>query len=380
MAEPLAPFAVARDAGSRDAPRLRTTSSFGQSIVPANRRLGTFAVDLGLSLEGEPAVIQRDYLMARILSRVGSKLTELKSDRKCHLVLSADYYPYLRGFLSKSNSSDASDDARFACITIFRAALNQISVDKDDLISEVLLDLHSDLVRNRQTGPDVARKLPVLAATRILNETIRRLYDGSGLAHALLSADPDELAKIGPTEFLTWFRGVFDRSSVRLISEDQQMWPVLGVTSENEMPLLPEMPLLKPVNHAFAVRDLDTSAIRATVLIAIDPPAGGKVRDEALVKYCPGLSEAADENVKENSTKFHCWFQDLFGRETWAAIYFDADEGADTALRQRARQIAEDPAIIDLAAKRSEGGRPGRPYVVVFGNAEEGSSLLNRVR
>jgi len=99
----------------------------------------------------------------------------------------------------------------------------------------------------------------------------------------------------------------------------------------------------------------------------------GKVRNEALAKYCPGLSKVSDQNVEEKEVGRRCWFQDFFGRETWAAIYFDANEGSDNSLKQRATQIAADQAIVDLTAKRrSNDGRPGRPYVVMFRNAEEG--------
>jgi len=367
IAEPQAADAVSQQTGTAEPRRLGTVSSFGQLVVPPSRRLGTFAVDLGLSPNAEPKTVQRDYLMARILGRVGSKLTELKSERRCHLVLSADYYPYVRGFLSKSNSSDSSDEARRACTGIFKTALDEISNDKSELIREATIDLGSDLVRSRQTGRDVARKFPVLAATRSLHEAVYQIYDQASLAHVLLSLDPDEVSNISASDFLGWFRGLRDRGAVRLISEDSQMWPLIGITSEDQMPLLPEISMSKSAKHVLSIRDPDTSAIRAAVLIALDPPITGKVRDQALAKYCTGLSKEMDQKTDGNKARTHCWFEDFFGRETWAAIYFDADDGSDPVLRQRAAEIATDSAIADLAARRNDGPQRGRPYVVIFG-------------
>jgi hypothetical protein len=132
------------------------------------------------------------------------------------------------------------------------------------------------------------------------------------------------------------------------------------------------MPMSKKSNDIIELSDFDTPSIRAAVLVAVDPPPDGRVNNDVVAKHCSVKPwdpvATADASTRVAQLRSGCWFQNVLGRETWVAFYFRADDGPDDVLRRATTAIAADPVVVALAARRSDGGRIGKPYVIWFGN------------
>jgi hypothetical protein len=344
--------------------RLSTYSPMGALVVPANRRLGTFAIDFGLSLDGPTQSIQTNYLMERIFSGVGQRLAQALSSQRCRTVLNAGSYPFVSAFMYKSQESDATNDARAACAAVFDNVLENIGVNELGVVMEVMHAENMELTRRHEITPEAAQKFPVLVAIRSLREAIRRLYSGDSAIHALLSVSQEQLSSIVLSDFQKWMRDRREDRRIRLLTEDTEMWPYIGRTEAEQMPILPTTSTLKESARILGLKDIDVRAIRVAVLAAVDVPQEGKMRNQVVEKYCRG-STSGNSNISQP----HCWFENIFEQEAWICLYFDADDGADDLLRKRAQEIAADPIVIGLSAQRNNGEQVGHPYVVTFGGA-----------
>jgi hypothetical protein len=348
--------------------RLTTNNTLGELVVPADLRLGTFAVDLGLSLDSPIGSIQKDYMMTSIFASIAGKMTLTRSNQTCDAVFSEGYYPFIRAFMYKAKSIDPSKNARAACVEVIKSVLNDVEV-RSQLMRGAVRDIRQ-LRSSRAARADVALSFPLLVATDSIHEAIRRIYDDRSVIHALLSINADQYESIEPDDFRTWMQINRNRGLIRLLSEDPQMWPFLGTTEAEQMPFLPPMSTRKKPGALVEIKDLDAGAIRAAVLVAVDSVPGAKIRNAAVKKYC---REKWNEDAKDiasdltQSVRTHCLFEDEFGREAWAALYFNADDGPDETLRNRAKEIAADPIVVNLAARESADGEVGHPYVVLFG-------------
>jgi hypothetical protein len=370
----VAPSASSEDAHAPPAPegpteqvRLTTRSFTGERFVPLNQRLGTFAIDLGLSLDGSWEELQLNEFMLSVFAGVAGDLTASKSNQRCRLVLLPNGSgPYVTGFLYKTNSNDPSEDARATCMSIVRNVLDHEIGSNTSLIGRLMQEWIARRRRGREeTGADFARKFPRLAAESSTLEAIRRIYDPNSLVHALLSIDADRLSHLRADDFKRWLRRIREHTPVRPFSEDPQMWPILGVTAADQMPLLPALPTPKTRERVIKLPDIDIPPIRAAVLLAIDRSPGGKVRNDVTKKYCVFV-----DSTVAVTTEFpvRCDFLPSPGREIWMALYFDASDGPDDVLLDRVNKIASDPVVGELAARRRNGEIPGHPYVVLFGS------------
>src|SRR5262249_3781683 len=108
--------------------RLTTRNPVGELVVPTDLRLGTFAVDLGLSLDSPIASIRKDYIMTSIFASIAGKMTLERSNQRCSTVFSEGYYPFIRAFMYKAKSIDPSRDARVACVEVVKNVLNRIEI------------------------------------------------------------------------------------------------------------------------------------------------------------------------------------------------------------------------------------------------------------
>jgi hypothetical protein len=217
--------------------------------------------------------------------------------------------------------------------------------------------------REKTGDANYARRHPILAVELSSYEATRRIYDPHSLMHALLSFDVDRLAQLRADDFKQWLRRNREHAPVRMFSEDPQMWPILGVTTADQMPLLPPLPTPKTRERVIKMPDIDTPAIRAAVLLAIDPSQYAKVREEVTRKYCAFINSTPTAEFRAQ-----CDSQNYFGRETWITLYFDASDGPDNVLLDRVSKIASDPVVCEVAARRQNGETPGHPYVVLFGS------------
>jgi hypothetical protein len=157
---------------------------------------------------------------------------------------------------------------------------------------------------------------------------------------------------------------------VHFISDDPELRRLLQESRDDRVPILPPIPMTKKPERELRLGEFDSSAIRAAVLVAVDPPENEKIRNEVTAKYCRDKAylDERDAGKRDLSLQVHCMADGVLGREYWLAMYVGDDDGPDESLRKKVKTIASDAAVVHLAAQRSHDGEVGHPYIVLFGS------------
>jgi hypothetical protein len=124
------------------------------------------------------------------------------------------------------------------------------------------------------------------------------------------------------------------------------------------------MPTPKKSIDIVEVNDFGPVDVRAAVLVAVTPPPDGKLRNDVLEKYCRNKWNTKVDPA--DKTFPQCKFENVFHQEGWIQFYYLAEDGPDESLRRLAANIARDPGVVTLAARKRDGDRAGHPYLVFF--------------
>jgi hypothetical protein len=351
--------------------RLSLQSDFGDFVVPPGRRLGIFAIDLGLSVSSDSQAVKTQYIMESILaSAVGDKVDRI-SDVKCHLVLMTGYYyPFLLGYLYRGSQASSDAALRGRCLEYFKIAFD--SIEQDEL---AILGAAHECARALRpsrvvAGESMTSKYPILAAGDGIGEFEKWIYADNTPMRALVNIVPEDYDDIGIDAFRSWMKQIKESKRTHFISEDPQIQESLDPSYRSGPPMLPEIAASKKPMRRIQLSHLDLPAIRAAVFVALDYLKGNQLRDEVIARIC---RERLGENTKPipsnpvTPMRLHCLADNVYGREFWFAMYFSADDGSDEDLSRNVEHLAEDPIIKQLAAQEKEDGEPGQPYVVLFG-------------
>jgi hypothetical protein len=351
--------------------QLSMQSDFGDFVVPPGRRLGIFAIDLGLSVSGDSQAIKTQYVMESILaSAVGDKVDRI-SDVKCHLVLMTGYYyPFLLGYLYRGSQASSEAPLRGRCLEYFKIAFDSIEQDELAILGAVHECARALRPSRVVAGESMTLKYPILAAGDGIREFEKWVYADNTPMRALVNIAPEDYDKVSIDAFRSWIKRIRESNRTHFISEDLQIQGALDPLYRSGPPMLPEIAASKKPTKRIQLSHLDLPAIRAAVFVALDYLKGNQLRDEVIARIC---RERPGENTKPiPSNPFtpmrpHCLADNVHGREFWFAMYFGADDGSDEDLSRNVEQLAEDPIIKQLAAQKKEDGEPGQPYVVLFG-------------
>jgi hypothetical protein len=359
--------AFSQEASVEQPLRLSHRSHFGEFVVPAPRRLGTFAVDLGLTVGGDNASAKTQYVMERVFARAASMAVQKQSEYRCNLSLLVDnYYPFILGFLYKGSQAPADPALSKDCVEVFGRVFATIERD-DRTVSEALRDLtregHSEqTARGDREHP----KNPIMAAIDGIREFKRWIYIDDTTMHALVGVQRDDYASISVEQFRSWMTDVRAQGTARFVSDDPELARLLGERASNQVPALPPIRATKRSDRLAKLSQFESSAIRAAVFVAVDPPKDGKVTNNVTKKYC-GDSQTTASDERKSTPQPRCLSDAVFGREYWLVLYFGAGDGSDHEILDRVRKIADDSSVVQLAAQRMEGTEPEHPYVALFG-------------
>lgn len=340
------------------APLPKGRSALSDMLIPPDRRLGRFDVDLGLPSGGDRSMVQTNYMMANILSLAVSAKLITASKRQCSIVLSPASYPLIEAYMRMLEASAPRDQVRRICLDAFRRILSVVEND-DSSISKAIDDL-----KTRDTWARGSSAGSPLRSFAALSEAVRRIYDEDSTVHALLSIRDTHYATIAVAQFRQWMETVRRSDQMRLLTDDPEL-DAEGDVFQRHINAWHEMPTPKKSMDFIEVNGFGPVNIRAAVLVAITPSPDGKVRNDVVEKYCRNRSNA---KVNPADRIFpRCRFESVFHQEGWIQFYYLAEDGQDESLRRLAADIARDPDVLALAATKRDGGRAGRPYLVFFG-------------
>jgi hypothetical protein len=356
------------DSGQAGFP-LNTQNGLGALSYPADVRLGSFAVDLGLPNEGDRLSIQRSYALAGVLSAVVEEQLERTSHGDCHLFLAPLRYPFLRGFMYRSDDAEPSEKARPFCFGLLKQVLSAAWFG-DSLIRRQVAETER---RAQDYSPADAKRtgVPLMLDDFVAaHDALRAIYDERSTVHALLSLKVEQYASITPEGFRDWVEQIRQSGRIRLLTEDQALQRDLQLSEQDRRASLPPMRTQKTSAEVISLSEMHTQSFRAAVMIAIDALSDPRLAKDPAVndvvkKYCPATKSEIADPVRNP-----CSFEDIFGRETWICFFFLTDASPDDRLNDAVAKIATDPAVIALAARKHEGGRAGKPYIVWFGRPQ----------
>jgi hypothetical protein len=359
---PLAHSEGAQDQSSQPStarsPLPKGRSALDDMRVPPDRRLGRFDIDLGLPAGGDPASIQKNYMMMNILSSAISTKS-ITASKRCGSILHSASYPLIQVYMWMLEASASRDQVRRICLDVFRRMLSAIEND-DAAIRKAIDDL-----KTKDTwaqGPSASSPLRSFAAMR---EAIRRIYNEDSILHALLSIKDAHYATITVEQFRQWMGNVRRSGRMRWLTDDPEL-DVEGGTFERDINAWHEMPTPKKSMELIEVGGFGPVDIRAAVLVAVKPSPDEKSRNDVVGKYC---REKWNAKVDPADRTFpRCRVENIFFREMWVQFYYLAEDGADEILKRLAADIARDPDVRALAAMNRDGSRAGHPYLVLFGH------------
>jgi hypothetical protein len=198
-----------------------------------------------------------------------------------------------------------------------------------------------------------------------ISEAVRRTYVEDGTVHALLSVRSADYVAITAVHFREWMQEVRRSNRIRFLSDDPTLASEADIFERNT-DAWREMDIRKKSTALIEVNDWGPVDVRAAVLVAVELPADGKIRNDVVEKYCRGKwnskVDAADKTLPR------CQFETIFHREAWIEFHYLAEDGPDESLRRLATDIAQDPAVLALAAMKQNDGKAGHPYLVFFGH------------
>jgi hypothetical protein len=368
---PIAAVNGEESSSSASGRQLSMQSDFGDFVVPPGRRLGIFAIDLGLSVSSDSEAVKTQYIMERIFaSAVGDKVDRI-SDAECHLVLMTGYYyPFLLGYLYRGSQANSEAALRGRCLEYFKIAFDSIEQDERAILGAVHECIRALRPSRVVAGEAMTLKYPFLAADDGIGEFEKRVYADNTPMHALLNIGPEDYDRVSIDAFRSWIKQIRAANRVHFISENAQIQESLDPSYHNGTPMLPEITASKKPTRRIQLTHFDLPAIRAAVLVALDYLKGNQLRDEVIARTCrerPGENTKPSPRNQAAPMRPHCVTDNVYGREFWFAMYFGADDGSDEELSRKVEELAEDPIIKNLAAQKREGSEPGQPYVVLFG-------------
>jgi hypothetical protein len=339
------------------APLPKGRSAAHDMLVPSDSRLGRFDIDLGFLPSDDRLIVQTNQMMASILSSAITKEIIFASKGRCSMVLSPSSYPLIEAYMIKTQPSDPLDQVRRICIDEFRRIFGAVEND-DSLITSAIDDM-----KTRDNWTRGASATPRMRSWSAISEAVRRIYVEEGAVHALLSIRSADYAAITSAHFRKWLQNLRRSNRIRFLSDDPALASEAGIF-ERDTHVWREMDLRKKTT-ALIEMNISGSGVRAAVLVAIKPPADGRVRNDVVEKYCRGKrsseSDAADKALPR------CRIESVFHQETWIEFHYFAEDGTDESLRLLAAGIAQDPAVVALAAMKQNDGKAGHPYLVFFG-------------
>jgi hypothetical protein len=328
---------------------LRTRDGVAEMFHPANVRLGHFAVDLGLPSDGPD--VQIHHAMASLFGVLVADQLERISHGDCNLDLTASLYPFLGGFMFRSDDAEPSEKTGPFCFGLLKQLISKGQFS-DGLIKRWTAELRWWFGHN---PPDDAP----------IHNALLAIYDERSTVYRLLSDHSTIFESITVGAFRDWMEHVRASGRIRLLTEDDALQRSLGIPAQDRAAMLPAITMTKTSADVIDVKEC-RAGIRAAVMIAIEEPADPVVTNdpavnEAIAKYCPRKQSDLDDRWVP------CVFRGGYGHETWIIISFRTVDGMDDKLRTSISDIMADPAIIALAARKREGSRPGKPFIVWFG-------------
>jgi hypothetical protein len=196
------------------APLPKGRSALNDMLVPLDRRLGQFDIDLGLLPRGDRLTAQTNYMMANILSAVISKKIITVSGRQCSIVMSPTSYPLIEAYMTMTEPSAPRDQVRRICIDEFRRIFGVVENDESSIRNAI------DNLKTRDTWANGSSTTPRLRDWRAISEAVRRIYVEDGTVHALLSVRSADYAAITFAHFQEWIREVRRSNRIRFLSDD----------------------------------------------------------------------------------------------------------------------------------------------------------------
>jgi hypothetical protein len=338
------------------APLPKGRSALNDMLVPPDRRLGRFDIDLGLPAGGDKSSVQRNFMMASILSTAISTKS-ITASKRCRIMLHSSSYPLIAAYMRKLEAPEPSDQARRICLDVFRQIFSTIENDAA-AISKAIDDL--------KTTDDWARGVSANSRLRswaAISEAVRRIYDEDSTVHALLSVRSAHYATISVAQFQQWMENVRRSGRIRLLTDDTAL-DAERDTFERGIDAWHEMPTPKKSIDMVEVNDFGPVDVRVAVLVAVKPPSDGKLHNDVLEKYCRNMRNTKVDPA--DKTFPQCRFESVFHQEGWIEFYYLAEDGPDESLRRLAANIARDPGVLTLAAMKRDGDRAGHPYLVFF--------------
>jgi hypothetical protein len=340
------------------APLPKGRGALHDMLVPLDRRLGRFDIDLGLLPSGDRLTVQTNHMMANILSSAISKKIITASNRQCSIVLSPSSYPLIEAYMIKTEPSDPLDLVRRICIDEFRRIFGTLENDESSITRAI------DDLKARDNWTKGSSATPRLRGWRAISEAVRRIYVEDSTVHALLSVTSADYSSITSAHFRQWFQKVRRSNRIRFLSDDPALASEAGIF-ERDTYAWREMDMRKKSTALVEVNDWGSVDVRAAVLVAVEMPADGKIRNDVVEKYCRGKwNSKVDASDK---TLPRCRFETVFHQEGWIQFYYSVEDGADESLRRLAADLAQDPAVLALAAMKRNDGKAGHPYLVFFG-------------
>jgi hypothetical protein len=357
---------AARAQSAPDSPKvsplaqLMNKSALGEALVQQDLRLGTFAVDIGLREDGDESTIQRNYVMASVLAASVSRRIATGSNRSCSLVLWAIDYSTIRAFMYKRDKAAPDEQVIESCLENLKE--NLATVERNDRVIQEEIE---ELKRTHAPSAEAGNRLPLFDAIAGVGDAILHIYPEGTAIRTLLSVGASHFAQVSSEEFRIWINRVRSSGRIQISTADPRIRKYLGVSDGARVGLWPPLPTPKTLDDIIRLNHFETPSIRIAVLVAVNPPDDGKVRNAAVAKYCReqwNMGAAQPAPLQSG-----CWFENVFDRETWVAFYYGAADGPDMFLQRKAASIAADPVVTSLAARRSVGEQLGHPYVAIFG-------------
>jgi len=360
------PLAYSQESPSRlsesattSAPLPKGRSALNDMFVPLDRRLGRFDIDLGLSPPSDRLTVQTNYMMANISSVAISKKIITASGRRCSMVLSPSSYPLIEAYMTMTESSASRDQVTRICVDEFLRIFTTVENDESSITAAI------DDLKARDNWANGSSATPRLRGWRAISEAVRRIYVEDGAVHALLSVRYANYAAVTFAHFQEWIQEVRRSHRIRFLSDDPTIAPEADIFERNTH-VWREMDIRRKSTALIEVNDWDSADVRAAVLVAIELPADGKIRNDVVEKYCRGKwNSKVDASDK---TLPRCRFETVFHQEGWIEFYYSAEDGAGESLRRLAADLAQDPAVLALAAMKRNDGKVGHPYLVFFGH------------
>ena len=258
-------------------------------LVPPDRRLGRFDIDLGLPAGGDQASVQTNYMMLNILSSALSIKVITASKLQCSIFLAPAAYPLIQAYME---GSAPRDQVRRICLDAFRRTLSVVE-DDDSAIRKAIDDL-----KTRDTWARGSSAASRSRSRSAISEAVRRVYDEDSTVHALLSVRSTHYASITVAQFRQWMETVRQSGRMRLLTDDPEL-AAEGDIFERDVNAWHEIPTPKKSIDVIEVNDFGPVDVRVAVLVAVKPPPDGKVRNDAVEKYCRNVRNTkADLRIK----------------------------------------------------------------------------------